>query len=168
MQLITTKFLLSAASACAVSAVSLHAATWPAGLPPHPRLLFNQQDIAVIQQRIATQPWAKAHFDSMKKEAGGWTTREVKLPDRGGHPFFALLQGQSKWEERHTPDFLGNLRVFSGLLCANSIRSQLLRDHLPGLGGAEATRASFSRRKATHRGTCASLSPWSKSGPLNP
>ena len=37
-----------------------------------------------------------------------------------------------------------------------------------GLGRAEATRASFSRRKATQPGTWASLSPCSKSGPWNP
>jgi len=43
-----------------------------------------------------------------------------------------------------------------------------LGDHLPGGRGAEAKRASFSRRKATQPGTCTSLSPWSKSGPLNP
>jgi hypothetical protein len=42
------------------------------------------------------------------------------------------------------------------------------RNHFPGPGGAEAERASFLRRKATQPGTCASLSPCSKSGPLNP
>ncbi len=31
-----------------------------------------------------------------------------------------------------------------------------------------ATRAIFSRKKATQPGTCAALSPCSKSGPLNP
>jgi len=34
--------------------------------------------------------------------------------------------------------------------------------------GARARRASLSRRKATQPGTCASLNPWSRSGPLNP
>jgi len=34
--------------------------------------------------------------------------------------------------------------------------------------GARARRANFSRRKATQPGTCASLNPWRRSGPLNP
>ena len=33
---------------------------------------------------------------------------------------------------------------------------------------ARARRANFSRKKPTQPGTCASLNPWSRSGPLNP
>ncbi len=65
----------------------LCAAEWPATLPPHPRLLFTKSDIPQIKQRIATQDWAKARFDSMKAQADRWLSTEVKLPARGGQWF---------------------------------------------------------------------------------
>ena len=40
-------------------------------------------------------------------------------------------------------------------------------DYLDG-EEARARRANLSRKKATQPGTCASLNPWSRSGPLNP
>lgn len=73
-----------AAFALALGVASAPIASPAAELPPHPRLLFNRQDISAIQQRIATQPWAKAHFDSLKKTANEWLTREVRLPEKGG------------------------------------------------------------------------------------
>jgi oligo-alginate lyase len=56
----------------------------PAALPPHPRLLLGAQDIPAIQQRIAAQPWAKMHFDSLQRQADEWLKRKVVLPERGG------------------------------------------------------------------------------------
>jgi hypothetical protein len=56
----------------------------PASLPPHPRLLFTKQDVPAIQQRIASQAWAKARFDALKAQADGWLKTEVKLPAKGG------------------------------------------------------------------------------------
>ncbi len=61
------------------------AADLPESLPPHPRLLFNQGALPEIKQRAAG-PF-KAPFQSLKKEADEWLTRDVKLPDRGGQWF---------------------------------------------------------------------------------
>ncbi|HEY5909772.1 MAG TPA: heparinase II/III family protein [Verrucomicrobiae bacterium] len=58
------------------------AADLPKALPPHPRLLFSQQDLPAIKQRAAGQ--FKTYFASVKSQAGDWLEREVKLPDRGG------------------------------------------------------------------------------------
>ena len=62
----------------------LAAADLPATLPPHPRLLLTQADLPAIKQRIAAQPWAKAQFDALKKQADDWLPQSVKLPERGG------------------------------------------------------------------------------------
>ncbi len=59
----------------------------PTSLPPHPRLLFTRLDIPIIKQRIASQAWAKARFDSLKAQADGWLKTEVKLPVKGGQWF---------------------------------------------------------------------------------
>lgn len=56
----------------------------PERLPPHPRLLFSQQDIPALKQRIDAQAWAKAHYVVLKSQADGWLKQEIKLPDRGG------------------------------------------------------------------------------------
>jgi hypothetical protein len=52
------------------------------------------------------------------------------------------------------------------------LRSATLGCVVPYAGPAwrfpEVRRASFARRKATQPGTCASLNPWSRSGPWNP
>lgn len=71
--------VLALASATAGAAVPL-----PESLPPHPRLLFTAQDRPAIQKRLATQPWAKRRFASLKAQADEWLDRNVTLPDRGG------------------------------------------------------------------------------------
>ena len=60
------------------------AADLPSTLPPHPRLLFTAQDIPAIKERASAQPWAKAHFDSLKKQSDQWLKQSVTLPARGG------------------------------------------------------------------------------------
>ena len=61
------------------------AADLPKNLPPHPRLLFRQAELPGIKARAAGP--CKRHFDSLKNQADGWLSREVKLPDRGGQWF---------------------------------------------------------------------------------
>jgi hypothetical protein len=55
----------------------------PKSLPLHPRLLFSQADLPGIKVRAAGP--CKGYFESLKNQADGWLTREVKLPDRDGH-----------------------------------------------------------------------------------
>lgn len=57
----------------------------PKNLPPHPRLLFRQAELPGIKARAAGP--CKRYFDSLKNQADGWLSREVKLPDRGGQWF---------------------------------------------------------------------------------
>ena len=73
-----------AASVVAITILTQGAEPLPTQLPPHPRLLFAQRDVPVIQQRIGNQPWAKARFDSLRRQADSWLTTQIKLPDRGG------------------------------------------------------------------------------------
>jgi len=53
-------------------------------LPAHPRLLFTEKDLPVIQQRISGQPWADAHFKRLQASADAWLKRDIQLPPRGG------------------------------------------------------------------------------------
>lgn len=55
----------------------------PLDLPPHPRLLLRREDLSAIRRRIETQPWARARFEALKREADAWLQRKVALPDRG-------------------------------------------------------------------------------------
>ena len=57
----------------------------PENLPPHPRLLFNRNELPRIKQRIRGE--SEAYFESLRSQADGWLKREVKLPDRGGQWF---------------------------------------------------------------------------------
>ncbi len=57
----------------------------PKSLPPHPRILFNREDLAGIKQRANDR--CKSYFESLKNQADDWLRREVKLPDRGGQWF---------------------------------------------------------------------------------
>ncbi|MBI5383982.1 MAG: heparinase II/III family protein [Verrucomicrobia bacterium] len=76
-----SSFLLGLVTAIGSTAF---AAELPTTLPPHPRLLLNRTDIPGIKQRMATQPWAKAHYEALTQQADGWLKQTVKLPDRGG------------------------------------------------------------------------------------
>ena len=56
----------------------------PDKLPPHPRILFKKSDISGIREKISTNKWAENEFNSLKRNADSWLTRQVRLPDRGG------------------------------------------------------------------------------------
>jgi hypothetical protein len=71
--------------------VLLSVAAWsivqaqPASLPPHPRLLLNQDGVVELKQRIATVPGAKAEWSRLKSDANQALERSVELPPRGGN-----------------------------------------------------------------------------------
>ena len=66
--------------------VSVAKATPPIlALPPHPRLLLDKKGIAELKDRIATAPWAKTEWASLKAEADRTLNEPVNLPSRGGN-----------------------------------------------------------------------------------
>jgi len=54
-------------------------------LPPHPRLLFNREGIAQLNERINHYDWAKAQWDALKKRADAALKEPINLPPRGGN-----------------------------------------------------------------------------------
>jgi len=56
-----------------------------ADLPQHPRLLFNQEGIEELKERIDNYDWAKARWDGVKRSADRMLDEPVELPPRGGN-----------------------------------------------------------------------------------
>ena len=77
---LTLNFMVStAAAASAIAGQDV------SPLPPHPRLLLNAGGIAQLQQRIATQPWARESWDKLQTAAEKNLAHPVELPPRGGN-----------------------------------------------------------------------------------
>jgi hypothetical protein len=53
-------------------------------LPPHPRLLIDQQDLAALRQKIQTPPFAQ-RWNALKAEADKSLNEPIELPPRGGN-----------------------------------------------------------------------------------
>ncbi|MEI8288919.1 MAG: heparinase II/III family protein [Verrucomicrobiota bacterium] len=83
--LLTLGFLASTAIAAGANAEAIAAVRPVSPLPPHPRLLLNADGVAQLQQRIATQPWAKESWGKLKAAADNDLARPVELPPRGGN-----------------------------------------------------------------------------------
>jgi len=68
---------------------------WPAGavesgpgalnLPNHPRLLLNSNGIALLKERNASNPWAKASWAELGATAQKTLNQPIVLPPRGGN-----------------------------------------------------------------------------------
>lgn len=83
-------------------------------LPPHPRLLFNQEGIATLKQKIQRVPWSQV-WSRLRASLDKQLDRPIELPPRGGnwsHNYVCpthgarLKQGQSlgMWHwEHHCP-----------------------------------------------------------------
>ena len=56
-----------------------------ADLPPHPRLLLDQDGIARLKRRIDSCDWAKSSWQSLKKRADSLLAKNIELPPRGGN-----------------------------------------------------------------------------------
>ena len=54
-------------------------------LPPHPRLLLNQEGVARLKQRVAEQPWAVSWWKGLVHRADAGLKKPVELPPRGGN-----------------------------------------------------------------------------------
>lgn len=54
-------------------------------LPPHPRLLFDQQGISALKERIERCEWAKKRWRTLLHHAEEWLKEAVALPPRGGN-----------------------------------------------------------------------------------
>lgn len=58
--------------------------TKPLELPPRPRLLVTDKELAALREKARRIPWAKAFFRREKQIADEWLHRAVVLPPRGG------------------------------------------------------------------------------------
>ncbi len=54
-------------------------------LPPHPRLLFDEQGIGLLKERIQRCEWAKRRWRVLVQNAEDWLRETVALPPRGGN-----------------------------------------------------------------------------------
>lgn len=54
-------------------------------LPPHPRLLFDEQGIGLLKERIQRCEWAKKRWRALVQNAEEWLKETVVLPPRGGN-----------------------------------------------------------------------------------
>lgn len=54
-------------------------------LPPHPRLLFNEQGINALKGRIERCEWAKKRWHTLQQNGEDWLKEPVSLPPRGGN-----------------------------------------------------------------------------------
>lgn len=54
-------------------------------LPPHPRLLFNEQGINALKGRIERCEWAKKRWHTLQQNGADWLREPVSLPPRGGN-----------------------------------------------------------------------------------
>lgn len=81
-------------------------------LPPHPRLLFNQQGIDEVKERIERCEWAKKRWHTLLQNGEEWLKEPVSLPPRGGNWYHyyacpehgaALRTGQKigEWQWEH-------------------------------------------------------------------
>ena len=81
-------------------------------LPPTPRLLLNSNGLAALKQRVAAEPWAKASWAELVRDADKALSAPVALPPRGGnwsHNYVCpthgarLSQGKQlgKWQWEH-------------------------------------------------------------------
>ncbi len=50
----------------------------------HPVLLVKRGDLPRLRERIATLDWAADAWGAIQRNADGWLSREIVLPDRGG------------------------------------------------------------------------------------
>ncbi|MGQ9455658.1 MAG: heparinase II/III domain-containing protein [Armatimonadota bacterium] len=66
-------------------AVAVFALFGVSALPPHPRLLFNEDGIARLRRRIETCEWAKTSWIARKKRIDELLGKQVELPPRGGN-----------------------------------------------------------------------------------
>lgn len=109
-------FILSATFSCLVVIMALiispRNVVASSDLPEHPRLLFNQNGIEELKQRIKDHDWAKARWDGEKRNADNILKETIELPPRGGNWWHwyacpnhgaALRTGKqiSKWEWEH-------------------------------------------------------------------
>jgi hypothetical protein len=56
-----------------------------ASLPPHPRLLLNEEGVQQLKQRVAAASWAKASWEQLKANTEKALLSPVELPPRGGN-----------------------------------------------------------------------------------
>lgn len=54
-------------------------------LPPHPRLLFDEQSVGALKRRIERCEWAKKRWRNVQQNGEDWLNEHVSLPPRGGN-----------------------------------------------------------------------------------
>lgn len=58
--------------------------TKPLDLPPHPRLLATDAELAALRERAGRQEWLARAMAGYVADADAWLDREIELPPRGG------------------------------------------------------------------------------------
>ncbi|MFC1712454.1 alginate lyase family protein [Candidatus Poribacteria bacterium] len=54
-------------------------------LPQHPRLLFSQEGVEKLKERISSYDWAEARWNGIKESSDRMLDKPVELPPRGGN-----------------------------------------------------------------------------------
>lgn len=78
--------MLRFSSLCGVLFVLALVSTSAVGeaLPPHPRLLLPDAEMAAVKQRLADHDWARAVLESLRAKYDKTLDAPITLPDRGG------------------------------------------------------------------------------------